>query len=128
MITAWVDGRVVNFNTAAFSVRIECSGVVIEKSFKLPKMTSNQAELKAIEYVLCSIKPAFRKKIVIKSSGNYGSTMLEKGELGYLRLSKKSLNLIDRVRSLADKFEDCSVVESDDEIILKLESLSKSLI
>lgn len=109
MILAWVDGQAYGKKGAGISVIMRCGQHEFRRSVLIGKSTSNQAELKAIELVLSSVLPKFRKEIQVKVGGRYGPMMMEREGDQWRRKAHRNGGLVDRIRSLADKFKKCSV-------------------
>jgi ribonuclease HI len=115
MIEITVDGRNFGKKGAGFTARLQHGAVIHTRSFYCNKLTTNQTELKAIEFALKSITEGYEKEpVLIKTSGRYAPMMLEKSEDGWKKMPKSNIELLGIVREQYDRFEDISIMTVSD--------------
>jgi hypothetical protein len=131
MIEAWIDIRNQADKGSGFSVLLRMDRYMWLRSFACGKITSNQAEFKAIEYVLLSIVGKFiGEEIVVLSSGRYVPMMLERLGDVWKRTPSRNLELVERIRNLAMGFHKLSVKTgvNTDAALMQIRSLTDEAI
>jgi hypothetical protein len=119
MITAWIDGRYVANKAACFSVIMRHEQHEWRRSIICGKMTTNQTEFKAVEFVLLSINKKFHNsEIVIYSSGRYASMMLEFKNGQWTKNPSANVQLVKRMRDLLTGFSNVRVLASQNDPML----------
>jgi hypothetical protein len=120
MIEAWVVGRNYGSKGACFSVWMSFRKHKWKRSVICGKLTSNQVEMKGVEFVIKSILPEFHNcEIRINVDGRYAPMMFEKEEGEWKRGSRKNAELVEEIRELTEGFKDISIVRAEDNSIFK---------
>ena len=115
MIEILVDGRNFGKKGAGFTVRLRHDKNVWTRSFYCGKITTNQTELKAIEFALKSIKDNFTgERVEIKTSGRYAPMMLERSDDGWTKVPKSNVEILEVVREQFERFDDISIITTSD--------------
>ena len=136
MIQIWIDGRCFGPKGSGFAVKM-LGGVSWVRTVSCAKLTTNQTEIKALEYALLSIAPAFQAdKIEIISSGKYAVLMLEKRldqsttppSLNWARKPANNPALIGRIREIYSRFKDISIRCEEDETVEMLKTLNEKAV
>lgn len=110
MIQIKIDACAYGAKGASFAVLLTMEDYQWSRSIKCGKITSNQAEMKAIEYALKSIKPDFENEpVAIKTSGRYAKMMLAKKDGEWAKSSRKNADIVTVVREQYSRFEDISL-------------------
>lgn len=111
MILIEVDGRSFPKKGSSTCVRLSCNDHKWVRTFTSGKITSNQAELKGIEFALKSIAQQFHEDpILIKTSGRYAVMMLERdGDGNYIKNIKSNVGLMTLVRKLYNRHPKISI-------------------
>ena len=122
MIEIFVDGRSLGTKGAGYTVLLRSGRIERKKSFKCGNFTSNQMELKAIEFGLRSIKPGYEKeKIIVRSGGKFGSLMLARRSNEWYKVVKSNPSLTNEVRRLWLGFPNIQIIsDPDSPTIIKL--------
>ncbi len=121
MIEALIDARNFGKYGSGFAVVMIFQRYNWRRSFNCGKITGNQAELKAVEFVLKSIKHEFRTEpVVIHSTGRYAQLVLEHIDGKWKRDIKANADLVAEVRKAFLEFSDVKI-ESDS--ALKLDNV-----
>jgi len=114
MIEALVDARNFGKYGSGFAVVMIFQRHNWRRSFNCGKITGNQAELKAIEFVLKSIKPEFRTEpVVIRSTGRYAQLVLERIDGKWKRDTKANADTLTEVKKIFLEFSDIKIEASD---------------
>ncbi len=118
MIEIWTDGRV--FPTK------DCSGLTVvlrhdtmewRRGLIAGKITTNQVELKAIEYALKSIIDRLTDDhIIIYTLSRYAEMMFQKIEGKWAKNAEKNLEQIESLRKQFDRFSDIQIKFSPEHI------------
>lgn len=130
MIDIWIDGRNLGTRGAGFSVYMQCGKRELKCSYKTKKFTSNQLEMKAVEFAIKCIKPEFiNEKILIRSSGRFAILMLEKHNNEWFREPKFNPSLIKEVRDHWSKFSDLKInTDVSSKIMNTLKEMTDSVV
>jgi ribonuclease HI len=111
MITIWVDGRYVANKVACFSIILRCEQHEWRRSVICGKMTTNQTELKAVQFALLSISKKFHNdEIVIYSSGRYAPMMLEFKDGTWIKNPSVNAQLVSHIRGLMSEYSNARVL------------------
>ena len=114
MIEAQIDARNFGKYGSGFAVVMIFQRHNWRRSFNCGKITGNQAELKAVEFVLKSIKPEFRTEpVVIYSTGRYAQLVLERLDGKWKRDMKANADTLAEVRKIFLEFSDVKIQASD---------------
>ena len=110
MIKAYFDARSFGSKGTSIAVCIKRDNFKWTRTISCGKITSNQAELKATEYILKSIKMQFdNDPVVFYTAGRYAKMMLEKNSDGsYKRNSRINQELLDEVYVQVNRFNNLS--------------------
>jgi ribonuclease HI len=110
MIEAYFDARSFGSKGSNIAVCVKRNGFKWTRTINCGKITGNQAELKAVEYVLKSIKTQFvNDPVVFYTNGKYASLMLERNPDGsYKRDSRTNQGLLDEVHAQVGRFNNLS--------------------
>lgn len=105
MIEIEVDARSFGSKGTNVAVRLKHGDYHWVRTFNCGKISSNQAELKGVEFALKSIRKEFEKEDVrIKSTNRYTAMMLEKNNDQWVKKSRVNANLLEVVRGQYDRF------------------------
>lgn len=92
---------------AGFIVEMRGGGNIWRRTIPCGKVTANKAELKAVEFVLKSIKPQFEdEKVAIKSTGKYAALMVEKQNGEWVKTAINHIELVKVIREQFSRFKD----------------------
>ena len=121
MILAEIDSKHFPHRGANVAVRLECDKHRWSRTFHCGNITTNQADLKGIEYTLLSINDKYKsEEVVIRTSGRYGIMMLERDLDGkWVKNASNNIELIDRIRALFSSFSKVRIEFSNDLIDLR---------
>ena len=115
MIQAEIDGRSFGQRGAGIVVRLIHNKHRWIRTIQCGKITTNQAELKALEYVLKSIDPKYEEEeIIIKTTGRYALMMLEQKNGEWLRKSGTNTKLVEIIREQYARFTEIQVIHSQE--------------
>jgi ribonuclease HI len=116
MIEAYFDARSFGSKGTSIAVCIKRNEFKWTRTINCGKITSNQAELKAVEYILKSIKLSFTNDpVVFHTSGRYAKMMLERNSDGsFKRDSRINQDLLDEVYVQVGNFNNLSFDLSTD--------------
>jgi ribonuclease HI len=129
VIKIYVDGRGFGKAGVGFSIFLCCGKHEWKRSFNGGNITSNQAEMKAVEYAIKSIKPEFANEdIMIKSSGRYVQMMLERNQGKWVKEPRTNIELTKEIRSLVERFGKFSIESCDDNIMQDLKKLTEAAV
>lgn len=116
MIDVWIDARCIGKYSSGFTVSLRYNRYHWTRSFNFGHITTNQTELKAIEYALKSIKSEFKDESVnIRSTGRYASLMLERKGGAWTREAHTNARLIEEVRKQCQRFKAVTVYYAPEE-------------
>ena len=116
MIEICIDARNFGNKGSGFAVRMQHDKYDWIRTITLGSITTNQTELKAIEYVLKSIKPEFLNDLIkIRISGKYTLMMLERVGGKWAKAVTSNTKLVEEVRKQFMSFREV-VVQFDDGI------------
>jgi ribonuclease HI len=130
VIEIYIDGRSMGTKGSGFTVYIKHHRRSVKRSLKCPKITSNVAEAKALEYALKSIKPEFKDELIdVKTSGRYMILMLERHGNKWMREAKTNIGLVDEVRKQWDRFKSAKIsTDLESEMMLSLKDSTNQVI
>lgn len=118
MIEIWIDGRSLGKAGSGFSVIMHHARYEWLRSIDCGKISSNQAEFKALEYALKSIKPNFEdNEIIIRTTGRYANMMLERNISGWVKVSKTNIILVEEIRKQFLRFSNIKILTELDEMM-----------
>jgi len=121
----WVHGRNYGKRGAAITIRLNHEKHNLTRSVPVPKMTNNQAELKAVELALSSVLPKHRKQSTVNVGGKYVPMMLAREGGDWKRKAIKNTEVVERIRKLFLSYEKCSVnFVQDDPVIKQLSDMT----
>lgn len=111
MILAEIDGKSFPQRGAGFCIRLTSGAHKWVRTMQCGKITTNQAELKALEYVLKSVSPEYYgERIQIKTTGRYATMMLERTPNGeWAKAAKSNVGLMVMIREYFTRFKDISI-------------------
>lgn len=128
IIEAWVDGRCFG-SGAGIGVRLRYQNRHDwVRTMLCGSLTTNQAELRAVEYVLCSINEAFYDDpVLIITSNRYAEMMLQRAGDGWAKTASSNHELVQNTRDLFLRFGTASikVAAPDDETMLALKQINE---
>lgn len=114
MIQLLIDGRNFGKKGAGICVKMLYERFEWIRTFLCDKITSNQAELKAIEFALKSICDGHDGPILIRTSGRYATMMLERTDGEWTKKAKSNKGLLEAVREQFSRFKDIQIEVSAD--------------
>ncbi len=122
MIEIFIDGRSLGVKGAGFTVLLRYAHQELKRTFKCGNFTSNQMELKGIEFALKAINPSYMNdKIIIYSGGRFGSLMLSRRAGDWYKTVKSNPELVDEIRRLWLLFPTIQIIfEPDNKTIVIL--------
>lgn len=125
MIVIEIDSKHFPHRGANVSIKLSCDKHTWIRTFHCGNMTTNQAELKGIEYALMSIADNYRSdEIVLRTSGRYGIMMLGKNMDGaWIKSSSNYSSIVDRIRELFNGFSRIQIEFCNDLIDLRESNL-----
>jgi len=128
LINAWLDGRCFN-NISVVAVIMESNGYLFKRAFTCRKVTSNKAELKAMELVLLSVVEGWYDDLLVNSSGPYCVMMMEVNNDGdWKRKAIVNVDLVQRIRNLSKNFKSVKVMRNlEDPTLIALKTISNKL-
>lgn len=114
MIEVLIDARNFGKYGSGFAVALIFQRYIWRRSFNCGKITGNQAELKAVEFSLKSIKPEFRTEpVIICSTGRYAQLVLEHTDGIWKRDIKANTDFVVEVRKIFLEFSDVKIETKD---------------
>jgi ribonuclease HI len=132
MIEIFVDSRNFGESGSGFGVILKYGAVEWKRGIPCGKITSNQAELKALLFGLLSIKEDFRnERIVIYTKNKYATLMLSKTDGNWLKelgTIEKNRELIGEVRQQIDKFKEVEIrIDMSNPILMKSRDITEEV-
>lgn len=128
MITATINGFSAASNEhSAFAVHIKHGDVTHSRLVPLKKMTANQVELGAVQYV-CQATRLKDDELVINTTSRYLTQILgfENGQ--WKSTPKNNIELVNKVRALLTRFKSfVIVIDSNSELMLNLKEKARSV-
>lgn len=128
LIQAWVDGRAFGKRGAGIGVKLSCGQHSWVRTFNCGKITTNQAEMKGVEYILKSIRSEFEEnEIVIRTTNKYAQMMLERSEDKWVKVVSSNIPLVKKVREEFLRFPRISIFsDPEDEDIVLLKQINEA--
>lgn len=118
MIEIWIDGRSLGKAGAGFTVIMRHARHEWRRSIDCQKISSNQAELKAFEFALKSIKPDFEdSEVIMRTTGRYAKMMLERNVSGWTKVPKTNTQLVEEVRKQILRFSNIMISTDVSEVM-----------
>ena len=105
-----VDGRSFNKKGAGVCVMLVYERYKWKRTFTCGKLTTNQTEMKGIEYALKSILPSHEDiPVLIRTAGRYASMMLERTGEEWTKNVKSNAKLVESVRVEFLRFKEIKI-------------------
>jgi len=115
MIEVFTNARIFGSRGAAITVVLRCDSCEWRRGFLCGKFTTNQLELKALEYALKSITDKAKSdKIIVYSINRYVVMMLEKKDGKWSKGVEKNILLIERIRQQFERFPNIDIIYHPD--------------
>ena len=113
MIRAMAVSKSYGNKGTAFTIFMNYEKYRWTRSVYCDRITSNVAEIKAVEYILLSIAPEFYKdEINININGRYAVLMLNKKDGEWAFDPRQNTDLINSIRELIEKFKNLTITSS----------------
>lgn len=128
-IEAWVDGRCFGNKGAGFGVRMRYQNHDWIRTVICGDITTNQAELRAVEYVLRSIRDEFiQDPLIILTSNRYAEMMLLRDGKDWAKTASSNVEMVDIVRDQFARFRTASIrgANQDDDIMKALKKINET--
>lgn len=120
-IEIWTCSRTYSRYGAAFAVMLRCGKHQWVRSIKCGKLTTNQTELKAVEYALKSIRKEFEDHTVkVRTSWRYVDLMMSRHSDGtFKKRPVGNMKSVNEVRNQFARFKDITIEIAEDDKAFK---------
>jgi ribonuclease HI len=119
MIEAWIDGRNFGNKGSGLAIRLQSGKYDWVRAIPAGSITTNQAELKALEFALKSIRIEFlADEILVRSSNRYAQMMLEKIGNDWAKKASTNVELVNEIRDLYSEFENIRLISDPDNDVM----------
>lgn len=120
IIDIWIDGRSFGTKGAGFGIKLTSGVHDWIRTIPCPNITTNQAELKSLEFALKSINDEFTNdKVVIRSSNKYAEMMLEKKAGKWVKNALTNVELVEEVRKQYSRFSDITLYCDPEDVTMQ---------
>lgn len=130
MIEIWIDGRNFGPKGSGIAVRLQSGQHDWVRAFPAGTLTSNQAELKALELALRSIKNEFKNdQVEVHSTNRYAQMMLETTDGKWTKNAATNVELVDELRTLYVGFSNINVFcDPDTDVMNMLKKVNETCV